>query len=79
MEVMGAGQLKISLAHVARTKEGRMAFGLPASGYQPYWKQLIPALGFKFPPNARLIDSESAFDDDDSDDFKEEALPGDDA
>jgi hypothetical protein len=61
VEVMGTGQLKMSLAHVARSKESRAAFGLPGSGYQPYWKQLIPALGFAFPANVQdVADDEDA-------------------
>lgn len=55
VDVIGTGQLKMSVAHVARSKDARKAFGLPGSGYQPYWKHLIPALGFKFPANVQDV------------------------
>jgi hypothetical protein len=48
IEVLGAGQVTVNLAHVARPKEAREAFGLPATGYKPYWKLLLPAMGIKF-------------------------------
>ena len=56
IEVLGAGQVTINLAHVARPKEARAAFGLPATGYKPYWKLLLPAMGIKFSANALGIE-----------------------
>lgn len=47
-EILGAEQVTINLAHVARPKEARAAFGLPATGYKPYWKLLLPAMGITF-------------------------------
>lgn len=73
VEVMGTNQLKMSFAHVARSKESRKAFGLPSSGYQPYWKQLIPALGFAFPANAQgIVDDEDANDENNNESEAEE-------
>ncbi|MBL9146545.1 MAG: hypothetical protein JNM99_22885 [Verrucomicrobiaceae bacterium] len=53
VEVMGTGQVTLSLPHVVRNKTARPAFGMPASGFQPYWDKLIPALGLAWPTNVK--------------------------
>lgn len=69
VEVLGAEQITINLAYVARPKEARAAFGLPASGYKPYWKFLLPALGFVF--SASALGIEVSNDNDETDDIEE--------
>lgn len=69
-EILGAGQVTINLAHVGRHKEARAAFGQPATGYKPYWKLLLPAMGIKF--SATALGIELIDDDQEQEDAKDE-------
>lgn len=48
MEI-GRKQVKILPPHIANSDEAKVAFGLPASGYQPYWPEFIRCLGYELP------------------------------
>jgi len=62
----GEVQLHLTQAHVANTKEARVANNLPASGFQAYWHLLIPALGFEYPKNAAVSEELENDEEDDN-------------
>lgn len=53
--VLGQSQVTILPPHVANKDEAKVAFGLPKSGYKPYWPEFIRCLGYELPhsPSAK--------------------------